>query len=88
LNAFLIIALSALVFVPIRFIYPSRSPRYRLLTNVLGGFWAAALFYAIYHLPDPPPRAIVFASLLFPAYYTALSLWLEYLRLIKSPAND
>jgi hypothetical protein len=55
---------------------------------VLGGFWAAALFYAIYHLPDPPPRTIVFASLLFPAYYTALSLWLEYLRLIKSPAND
>ena len=64
-----------------------RSASFRA-TSASGGFWAAALFYAIYHLPDPPPRAIVFASLLFPAYYTPLSLWLEYLRLIKSTAND
>lgn len=86
LNAFLIIALSALVFVPIRFIYPSRSPRYRLATNVLGGLWACAILYAIYRLPDPP-REIVVASLLFPAYYTALSMWLEYARLTGSSAT-
>jgi phosphatidylcholine synthase len=82
LNAFLVIALSALVFMPIRFVYPSRSPRYRMLTNLLGALWAAVIFYAIYRLPDPPP-ALVFASLVFPAYYTALSLWLEYLRLTE-----
>jgi phosphatidylcholine synthase len=79
-NAFLIIGLSALVFVPIKFIYPSRSPRYRVLTNVLGGIWAVVILYAVCRLPDAP-RGLMFASLLFPAYYTALSLWLEYLRL-------
>ena len=85
-NAFLVIALSALVFAPIKFIYPSRSPRFRLQTNALGGLWAAVIFYAIYRLPDPP-LALVFASLIFPAYYTALSIWLEYLRITESSAR-
>ena len=58
------------------------------LFSLAGGAlaWAALLFYAIYRLPDAP-SAIVLASLLFPAYYTALSLWLEYLRLFKTPAK-
>ena len=82
INAFLVIALSVLVFVPIKFIYPSRTPRFRVATNILGGLWGAAVLYLIYHLPDPPP-SILFASLTFPAYYTALSLWLELRRVIS-----
>ena len=82
INAFLVIALSVLVFVPIKFIYPSRTPRFRVATNILGGLWGAAVLYLIYHLPDPPPL-ILFASLTFPAYYTALSLWLELRRVIS-----
>ncbi len=79
-NAFAVIALAALVFVPVKFIYPSRSPRFGAQTIVLGAVWAVCVVYLIYRLPAPP-RALVFASLAFPAYYTALSLWLEYLRL-------
>ena len=86
LNAFLIIALSALVFVPMKYIYPSRSPHFRIQTNVLGALWAAVVLYVIYTLPDAP-RGLVFASLLFPAYYTALSLWLEYHRLTQSTSR-
>lgn len=82
LNAFLIMGFSALVFVPIRYIYPSRSPRFRVQTNVLGALWAASVLYAIFRLPDPP-RAVLFASLIFPAYYVLLSVWLEYLRLTE-----
>ena len=81
-NAFLLIGLSLLVFVPIKFIYPSRSPRFRAQTNVLGALWGAAVLYAIYRLPNEAP-SILFASLLFPAYYTALSLWLEFRRMIS-----
>jgi phosphatidylcholine synthase len=83
LNAFLVIGLSALVFVPMKYIYPSRSPRLGLQTNILGVLWAICVLYTIYRLPDAP-RALVFASLIFPAYYTALSLWLEFLRLTES----
>jgi phosphatidylcholine synthase len=82
-NAFLIIALSILVFVPIKYVYPSRSPRFRSQINVLGALWGAAMLCLIYQLPNPS-RVLLFASLLFPAYYTALSLWLEYRRAISS----
>ena len=82
-NAFLIIALSILVFVPIKYVYPSRSPRFRSQINVLGVLWGGAVLYLIYQLPNPS-RVLLFASLLFPAYYTALSLWLEYRRTISS----
>jgi len=82
-NAFLIIALSILVFVPIKYVYPSRSPRFRSQINVLGALWGAAMLCLIYQLPSPS-RVLLFASLLFPAYYTALSLWLEYRRAISS----
>jgi phosphatidylcholine synthase len=83
LNGFLIIAFSALVFVPMKYIYPSRSPRFRVQTNVLGVLWAINVLYVMYTLPEPP-RTLVFASLVFPAYYMALSLWLEYRRLTES----
>src|SRR5919108_4915542 len=76
INGFSIIILSILVFVPIRYIYPSRSPAYRGLTNGLGVLWAVALLSVIYLLPQPP-RELVWLSLLFPVYYTALSFWLE-----------
>ena len=85
-NAFALIALSILIFVPIKFIYPSRAPRFRFQTNVFGALWGAIIFYAIYRLAEPP-RELLFASLLYPAYYTALSLWLQIrsLAIIQSP---
>ncbi len=82
-NAFLVIGLSALVFVPIKYIYPSRSPRFRKPTNLLGALWALAIFYVIYSSPESP-GPLVFATLLFPVYYTALSLWLEILRMTET----
>jgi phosphatidylcholine synthase len=75
INAFTILVLSILVFVPIKYIYPSRSPHFRLLTNSVGTLWAFAVLAIIYLLPEPP-RPLVFVSLAFPAYYTLLSLWL------------
>jgi len=81
INAFVIIALSILVLVPVRFIYPSRSPRFRYQLNALGAIWGVAILYLILKLPNPP-RWLLLASLMFPAYYTALSLWLELRRVL------
>jgi phosphatidylcholine synthase len=78
-NGFTIIILSLLVFVPIRYIYPSRSPLLRALTNSFGVLWGIAIVLIIYWLPEPP-RFLIFASLVFPAYYMLLSFWLEYRR--------
>jgi phosphatidylcholine synthase len=79
-NAFSIIIFSILVFVPIRYVYPSRSPIYRGFSNGLGVVWAAEVIAIIYLLPQPP-RELLWLSLLFPVYYVALSLWLEVQRL-------
>lgn len=79
-NGFAIIVLSLLVFVPIKYLYPSRSPRFRALTNSFGVLWGIAIFLIIYRLPEPP-RILIFVSLTFPAYYTLLSFWFEFRRL-------
>ena len=76
LNAFLILALSALVFVPIKYLYPSRSPVLRGLTNTLGIVWGVMILATIYLLPQRPVL-LVNASLLFPVYYLTLSFWLS-----------
>ena len=80
LNAFVTIALSIVVFVPIKFIYPSRAQRFRASINFFGGLWGIAVLWILFTLPATP-RALAIASLLFPAYYTALSLWLEFRRM-------
>jgi phosphatidylcholine synthase len=80
LNAFLIIVFSALVFVPIRYLYPSRSPVFRAPTIIVGTVWGILMCVMIYLLPERP-TSIALASLLFPIYYMLLSLWLEIRRL-------
>lgn len=80
INGFLIIVLSVLVFVPIKYIYPSRSPMLRGLTVSLGVIWGILVLTMIYLLPQPP-LILVFVSLSFPAYYVLISLWLDVRRL-------
>lgn len=75
-NGAILLALAALVFVPIRFVYPTRTPALRTLTLTFITLWAAAVLAVILGLPHPPP-ALVGLSLLFPAYYTVLSLVLH-----------
>lgn len=79
INAFVILCLSILVFVPIRYIYPSRTPQFRTLTNGLGALWGILLVLIIYQLPNPN-FILVVASLLFPAYYITLSFYIDLKR--------
>jgi len=78
-NAAWLVALAVGVFVPIRYVYPSRTTTLRALTVTLGIAWAVALVYALLHL-DPVPRRLVVASLAFPVYYVVLSLVLHVRR--------
>ncbi|HEX7124653.1 MAG TPA: CDP-diacylglycerol O-phosphatidyltransferase [Thermodesulfobacteriota bacterium] len=74
-NAALLLVLSALVFVPVRYVYPSRMPVLRRLTNGLGVLWGVALLELIRQIPEPS-RWLLWASAAYPAYYVALSLYL------------
>ena len=75
-NAVLLSALAELVFVPIRYVYPSRTVTLRVPTLVLGAIWAVLILVAIWRLPATGGPWLNL-SLVFPVYYTALSFYLH-----------
>src|SRR4029453_6587638 len=78
-NAAWIVALAVGVFIPIRYVYPSRTPTLRWLTVTLGSIWGVTLIYILLHL-HTAPHWLVTASLAFPIYYFLLSLILHIKR--------
>jgi phosphatidylcholine synthase len=78
-NGIILLTLAALVFVPIRYLYPSRGSAFKTLTVVLGVIWGALILVMLRQLPDVS-RSVFLASLVFPVYYVGLSLWLEVRR--------
>ena len=78
-NTIVLLALSALVFVRIGYVYPSRTPTLRRLTLALAALWAGAIGVIIVLWPSPP-RWLSIGSLAFPIYYAALSLVLHFRR--------
>jgi phosphatidylcholine synthase len=75
-NAVILVALAILVFVPIRYVYPTRTTTMKTPTLVLGSSWAALVAWMIWRLPatNGPWMAL---SLVFPVYYVALSVYLN-----------
>ena len=74
LAAFLV-AFSVLVFVPIRFLYPSRSGVLRTLSLALSAVWAVTYAVLLLQYPDPHPL-VAALSLGYVVYYWAVSLWM------------
>jgi phosphatidylcholine synthase len=78
-NAAILLTLVVLVFIPMRYVYPSRTPVLRLFTNVVAGIWAALMLLMLWQYPAIS-RTLVWVSLAFPVYYFALSIWLNGIR--------
>ena len=78
-NAIVLGGLVVMVFVPIRYLYPSRTRTLKVPTILLGSAWAALFTWMIWRLPavDGPWTMV---SLIFPVYYVGLSLWLQFRR--------
>jgi len=72
-NGLLLIVFSALVFLPVGFVYPSRTPTLRPLTVVMCAAWGGVLLLLIFQLPEVSNSLLMF-SLWFPTYYLVLSL--------------
>ena len=75
-NAAILVALAVLVLVPIRYVYPSRTRPFRVVTNVAGAVWAGLLLFLLWQYPADS-RAVFWLSLAFPAYYLLLSFALH-----------
>ena len=75
-NGVILLGLATMVFVPIRYVYPSRTPVLRWQTNVLGAVWAVLLFVMMWQYPAIS-KWVLYASLAFPVYYFGLSFILH-----------
>jgi phosphatidylcholine synthase len=73
-NLAVTVLLSALVFVPIKYVYPTRTAAYQRLTMTLACIWGIVniVILARYPIYD---RWLIWASLLFVVYYCWLSLY-------------
>lgn len=74
LNLGLIVFLSILVFVPIKYVYPSRTAANQRLTLFLAMIWTLSCIAIMIQYPTPHP-ALIGLSLLYIAYYVGLSLY-------------
>ena len=73
-----LVACAVLVFVPVKYLYPSRTPRFRALNLALAGLWLALYAVILVGLPDPNPVALGL-SLAYLAYYLLASVLLTSL---------
>ncbi|MDP8922724.1 MAG: CDP-diacylglycerol O-phosphatidyltransferase [Chloroflexota bacterium] len=78
-NTALILFLAVMVFVPIRYPYPTKTPQLRTLTLALGALTGVAMLAVVATLPSPL-RWLTWATLLYPAYYGLLTLGLWWRR--------
>ena len=72
-TAGILVALSVLVFVPIHYLYPSRTRMWRPMTVFLGLIWFAACLAVGLNLDASWARPVALASLSYIAYYLVMS---------------
>lgn len=75
-NAATLLVFSVLVFVPLKYFYPSRTPTARRTTYALGGVWALTFVLLLAGFPSPP-LWLGWLSLFFPVYYLGMSVHLH-----------
>jgi phosphatidylcholine synthase len=75
-NLRIVLGLGGLVFVPLKYIYPSRTREWQRRTLALTGLWALMVAGMIFQLPEPSPW-LVKLSWVYIAYYLGASLWLN-----------
>ena len=75
-NAAVIAVLAVMVFVPVKYIYPSRTELMRPITLAFSGVWAGATLALIPGLPAPNP-ILLYTSLAFVVYYFLMSFALH-----------
>ena len=76
-NAAILAVFAVLVFVPIRYVYPSRTPAWSVVTNVAGAMWAGLMLLMLWQYPAVS-EPVFWVSLAYPAYYFLLSFALHF----------
>jgi len=86
MTAAILVACSVLVFVPIKYIYPSRTTALRALNLTLAAVWLALYAVILIGLPDPSWLAVGL-SLAYLAYYLLASIYLTISKQVAAMAR-
>lgn len=78
-TASILVICSLLVFVPLKYIYPSRTKALRRTNLAFTAVWLVTYAILLTQTPDPNP-VVVAVSLAYLGYYVAASLWLTLAR--------
>jgi phosphatidylcholine synthase len=78
--------LTVLVFVPVKYVYPSRTGLLRGLNLGLAAVWLVAFAVLIVQYPDPNP-VVIAVSMVYLAYYFGVSIWLTVAGSRRRPAS-
>jgi phosphatidylcholine synthase len=73
INLVFLLVFSVAVFIPIHYVYPSRTPLLKPLNILLGMIWGLLLFFACTDPFAPRARLLVQISLFYPVYYLIVS---------------
>ncbi len=73
--AAIVVICAVLVFVPVRYLYPSRMTSLQGLTLAFTAVWGVTYVVLLLQMPDPAPWLVVL-SLSYLVYYVGLSIWL------------
>ncbi|MCX6068931.1 MAG: CDP-alcohol phosphatidyltransferase family protein [Chloroflexi bacterium] len=74
LNLAFLVLFNIMVFVPIKYIYPTRNMRLRSLTLILSYLYGIIGIWGVVQYPNVP-QWVVWASFIYVGYYAVLSFW-------------
>jgi phosphatidylcholine synthase len=81
-NLLTILVFSVLVFVPIHYVYPTKTRLWKPVTLVFGYLWAAVMLVVALNLHAPWARDVALISTAFPLYYFVLSA-VNHVRIVR-----
>jgi phosphatidylcholine synthase len=74
INLAILALCNILIFVPVKYVYPSRNLRLRSLTLILSYLYGIIGIWGVMQYPNVP-KWVVWASFIYVGYYAVLSLW-------------
>ncbi|MCB0092949.1 MAG: hypothetical protein KDE54_33905, partial [Caldilineaceae bacterium] len=78
-NWIITVGLAILVFVPIKYVYPSRTEQFQRVTMIMSLLWGIICITMLAQYPNEDKR-LVWLSLIFAVYYIAISLHATFTR--------
>lgn len=86
-NLVTIVFFAILVFVPIHYVYPTRTRMLRPITIGFGYLWAALMVVLSLNIDAPWARTLALCSLAYPAYYFLIS-GVNHLRIVRGDVGQ